>query len=640
MADLIPALQSALRDAVRPLLPEPADADALEVPVLRVPDDKPGDYGSPIAFGLAKRLRRNPAQIAAELAAAVVPPEGVARVEAVGPYLNAYVDPGAFVRAVVRAPLDLPPSGRKVVIEHTSVNPNKEAHVGHLRNIVLGDAVARIERAAGHRVEVQNYIDDTGRQAAESLFAVRYFDETPPADEKYDHWLGRLYVRLGEAKERDPDTIERGVAEVMHRLERGELRHEVERIVRAQLATYHALGAEYDLLVWESDVVAAGFLQRGLEVLERLPHVTRPTEGKFAGALVMDVSEFLPGLEEPQVVLVRSGGNAMYVAKDIGYHLWKVGRLAGMAYRAFDRQPSGHTLWTTHPDGAAEIEGHDFGHAQQAVNVIDVRQAHPQAIVRAALELTRAASDDASVATNDGAGEAVLHHLAYEVVTLEGQAMSGRKGVTLAIDAVLEEAVRRARAVVADKQPDLPAIDDVARAVGVGALRFAMLKSEAKRVIDFRWEQALSLAGDSAPYVQYAHARADSILRAAAEAAAPAAEAAAPAAPDAAADDRATDWDALGPLEVKLAQLIARYPEVVRNAAHDDAPHVVAQYALDLATAWNGYYNHRGPDGRPDTAVLRAEPGLREARLALVAKVRDTLARALGLLGVEAPRQM
>jgi arginyl-tRNA synthetase len=638
MADLIPALQNALRDAVRWLLPEPADADALEVPVLRVPDDKPGDYGSPIAFGLAKTLRRNPAQIAAELAAAVVLPEGVARVEAVGPYLNAYVDPGAFVRSVVAAPLDLPPTGRKIVIEHTSVNPNKEAHVGHLRNIVLGDAVARIERAAGHRVEVQNYIDDTGRQAAESLFAVRYFDEAPPADEKYDHWLGRLYVRLGEAKERDPETIERGVAEVMHRLERGDLRHEVERIVRAQLATYHALGAEYDLLVWESDVVAAGFLQRGLEVLERLPTVTRPTEGKFAGALVMDVSEFLPGLEEPQVVLVRSGGNAMYVAKDIGYHLWKVGRLAGMAYRAFERQPSGHTLWTTHPDGAAVIEGHDFGHAQQAVNVIDVRQAHPQAIVRAALELTRAAD-----AADDDAGEAVLHHLAYEVVTLEGQAMSGRKGVTLAIDAVLEEAVRRARAVVADKQPDLPAIDDVARAVGVGALRFAMLKSEAKRVIDFRWEQALSLAGDSAPYVQYAHARADSILRAAAEAAALAAEVEAPAAataPAAGTAPAAADWDALGPLEVKLAQLIARYPEVVLGAAHEDAPHVVAQYALDLATAWNGYYNHRGPDGRPDTPVLRAEPGLREARLALVAKVRDTLARALSLLGVEAPSQM
>ncbi|MDA0699785.1 MAG: arginine--tRNA ligase [bacterium] len=624
MTDLIPALQAALRAAIRPLLPDPASADALDVPVLAVPDDKPGDYGSPVAFGLAKTLRRPPPQIAAELAASVVLPAGVARVEAVGPYLNAYVDPGAFVRTLVEAPADLPATGRKVVVEHTSVNPNKEAHVGHLRNVVLGDALARIERAAGHRVEVQNYIDDTGRQAAESLFAIAYFGETAPTDEKYDHWLGRLYVRLGEAKATDAATIDAGVSEVMHRLERGELRADVERIVRAQLATYHALGAEYDLLVWESDVVAAGFLQRGLEVLERLPTVSRPTDGKFAGALVMDVSTFLPGLEEPHVVLVRTDGNAMYVAKDIGYHLWKVGRLDGMAYRPFADQPSGSTLWTTHPEGAAAVPDRDFGHAQQVVNVIDVRQAHPQAIVRAALELTRAGTGDAAASVDDA--EAVLHHLAYEVVTLEGQAMSGRKGVTLAIDAVLEEAVRRARAVVEEKQPDLPAIDAVARAVGVGALRFAVLKSEARRVIDFRWEQALSLAGDSAPYVQYAHARAGSILRAAAAGVA---------------DDLAdADWDALGGLEVKLAQVVARYPDVVRAAAHDDAPHIVAQYALDLATAWNGYYNHRGADGKPDTAVLRSAPGLREARLALVGKVRDTLARTLGLLGIEAPEQM
>jgi arginyl-tRNA synthetase len=626
MTELIPALQAALRDAIRPLLPDPAAADALDVPVLPVPDDKPGDYGSPVAFGLAKALRRAPPQIAADLAARVVPPPGVARIEAVGPYLNAYVDPASFVRGVVEAPLELPASGRKVVVEHTSVNPNKEAHVGHLRNVVLGDALARIERAAGHRVEVQNYIDDTGRQAAESLFAVRYFGEAPPVDEKYDHWLGRLYVRLGEAKAAaTPELaaeIDAGVSEVMHRLERGELRGDVERIVRAQLATYHALGAEYDLLVWESDVVAAGFLQRGLEVLEQLPTVSRPSEGKFAGALVMDVSQFLPGLEEPLVVLVRTDGNAMYVAKDIGYHLWKVGRLAGMAFRSFADQPSGATLWTTHPDGATAVAGHDFGHAQQAVNVIDVRQAHPQAIVKAALELTRAAAGDAPRVDD---AEAVLHHLAYEVVTLEGQAMSGRKGVTLAIDDVLEEAVRRARAVVEEKQPELPEIDAVARAVGVGALRFAMLKSEAKRVIDFRWEQALSLAGDSAPYVQYAHARAGSILRAA--------EVAGVAAADA-------DWDALGELEVRLAQVVARYPAVVRAAAHDDAPHVVAQYALDLATAWNGYYNHRGPDGKPDTAVLRSASGLREARLALVGRVRDTLARTLELLGIGAPEQM
>jgi len=618
MTDLVPALQAALRDALRALLPDPAAADTFEIPVNRVPDDKPGDYGSPLAFTLAKALRRPPPAIAADLAARVHLPAGVARIEAVGPYLNAYVDPGAFVAGWVETSLELPASGRKVIVEHTSVNPNKEAHVGHLRNIVLGDAIARIKRAAGHRVEVQNYIDDTGRQAAESLYAVDYFAAEYDESTKYDHWLGRLYVALSEAKGHDGERIEAGVRAVMHRLERGELRAEIERIVRAQLSTYHALGAEYDLLVWESDVVAAGLLERGLEVLRPLPNVTTPTEGKFAGALVMDVSAFLPGLEEPLVVLMRSDGNAMYVAKDIGYHLWKVGLLGGLRFAPFAQQPSGEPLFTTAPEGATEVAGRQFGGGDQAVNVIDVRQAHPQAIVRAALEVAR------GHATTSGEG-AMLHHLAYEVVTLEGEAMSGRKGITLAIDTVIEEAVRRARAVIDEKSPDLPAAADIARAVGIGALRFAMLKSEAKRIIDFRWEQALSLAGDSAPYVQYAHARADAILRSAADAGI---------APSLAEAQR------LGDLEVKLVLQVARYHDVVRQAAHDDAPHVVAQYALDLATAWNGYYNHRDARGKPDTAVLRSEPGLREARLALVAKVRDTLAAALALLGIEAPPRM
>lgn len=624
MTDLVPALQDALRATLRDLVADldgaaELDVDALDIPVQRVPDDKPGDYGSPVAFVLAKVLRRNPAELARAIAERLEPPAGIARVDAVGPYLNAFVDPGAFVRTVLAQPLTLAPSGRKIVIEHTSVNPNKEAHVGHLRNIVLGDALARIERAAGAEVEVQNYIDDTGRQAAESLFAIDYFGASHDGERKYDHWLGDLYVRLGQAKESDGEAIDAGVTAVMHRLERGELRAEVERIVRAQLDTCFALGAEYDLLVWESDVVGAGFLQRGLEVLERLPTVRRPSEGKYAGALVMDVSDFLPGLEEPQVVLVRSDGNAMYVAKDIGYHLWKVGRLEGLRYVRFAEQPSGATLWTSAPDGEPSVAGRTFAHGDQAVNVIDVRQSHPQAIVRSALQMT-----------GGGVAEDSLHHLAYEVVTLEGQAMSGRKGVTLAIDTVIDEATSRARAVVAEKRPDLANIDEVARQVGVGALRFAMLKSEARRIIDFRWEQALSLAGDSAPYVQYAHARACSILRAAAEAGLEVAGAA----------TLGAEWDALGALEVRLAAEIARLPQVTRQAAEADAPHVVAQYALDLATAWNAYYNHKGPDGRPDTTVLRAEPGVREARAALVAGVRDALAQSLALLGIAAPEQM
>ena len=616
MADLLPQLEHAVTAALKTL-----GVEDVQVQVQEVPPGKPGDFGTPVAFSLAKVLRRPPVQIAQALLEALNAaglPQGIARADAVGPYLNFHVDPGAYVGGVIGADPQPAAERLKVVVEHTSVNPNKEAHVGHLRNIVLGDAVARILRAAGHDVEVQNYIDDTGRQAAESLYAARYFEAEYPGTPKYDHWLGELYVRLGQARETDEERIEAGVQSVMHQLEGGELRDAVAKVVRSQLQTFHALGAEYDLLVWESDVVGGGFLERGLKVLEASPYVSRPTEGKYAGALVMDVSEILPGLEEPTVVLVRSGGNAMYVAKDIGYQFWKAGIFEGLAFERFaDDQPSGKALYSSAPSGEPHPDGRTFAHGQEIINVIDVRQSHPQTLVRTALALSGTEAGKTAFEHS--------HHLAYEVVTLEGQAMSGRKGITLSIDEVVEEAQRRARAVVEEKNPQLAAIDEVARQVGVGALRFGMLKSEAKKIIDFRWEQALSLAGDSAPYVQYAHARASSILRAA-EAAGVQVEAA--------------DLSTLGPLEVRLAQVIDRFGAMRALAARDLAPHVIAQYALDLATAWNGYYNHRGPDGKPDTQVLKAEPGLREARLVLVDKVRETLAATLALLGIEAPAEM
>jgi len=628
MTDVLHALTSALRAAAVSL---GADPDT-QVIVQEVPPGKPGDYGSPVAFALARSLRRPPPEIAAALVAALELPAGVARAEAVGAYINVELDPGPFIGAVALEPRRPSAARRKVIVEHTSVNPNKEAHVGHLRNIVLGDSCARILAAVGHDVEVQNYIDDTGRQAAESIFAVTYFQARyeqqgngSATARKYDHWLGELYVRLTNAKESDGDAIERGVTEVMHRLERGELRDEVERVVRSQLETYNALGAEYDLLVWESDIVSAGLLDQGVEVLERSPHALRPTEGKYAGALVLDVSGFLPGLEEPHVVILRSDGSAMYVAKDIGYQFWKAGLFEGLVFERFARQPSGRPLYTSSPLGEPHPDGRSFAHAEEIVNVIDVRQSHPQTIVKTALALSGTA-EGARAHENS-------HHLAYEVVTLEGQAMSGRRGVTLSIDEVMEEAVRRSRAVVEEKNPGLEQVDAVARQVGIGALRFGMLKSEAKKVIDFRWEQALSLQGDSAPYVQYAHARAQSILRAAAaegydlEGGRAAVVAAA-------------DFGAMGPLEMRLSRTLARFPTVVESAAEQLAPHEVAQYALDVATAWNSYYNHKDDDGRPDTQVLRSEQGLKEARLLLVDRVRKTLAGALGLLGIGAPDVM
>lgn len=591
------------------------DVQGVDIPIQEVPDNKPGDYGSAVAFGLAKSLRKNPAIIASEIVANLPQIDGIAKVETVGPYINFFVDSASFIKNVVEKDASIAQNNKKVIIEHTSINPNKEAHVGHLRNISLGDAMSRMFRANGHEVEVQNYIDDTGRQAAESLYAIEYFNEEYDGSKKYDHWLGELYVKLQNAKEKDSEKIEAGVSEIMHKLEHGQLRKEIEQVVRALLQSSYALGVEYDLLVWESDIVSSGFLKQALDVLKKSDNVYSPSEGKYANALVMDVSEFLPGLEEDEVVLVRSDGNAMYVAKDIGNQFWKVGLFKGIKYAEFEHQPSQKILYTTHSEGQEKINNHNFANADIIINVIDTRQSHPQTIVRTALKMTTASDADFEQS----------HHLAYEVVTLEGQAISGRKGITVSIDDVIEEAVARARAVIAEKNPELPEIDEIAKQVGIGALKFSMIKTEAKKIIDFRWEQALSLQGDSAPYIQYAHARAASILRAAKK-------------EDI--DYSLADWNKLTDLELKLARVISKLPEAIKMSCRDLSPHVLAQYGLELATTWNSYYNHKDENGKPDTRILLSESGQKEARLLLVQKLKESLSKTLYLLGIESPEQM
>lgn len=604
--------------------------------IQETPPDKPGDYGTPAAFVIAKALRQNPAQIAAQLAQNVALPAGVARVEAVGPYLNFFLDPGAFVRAVVENPQISEPQPGKVVIEHTSVNPNKELHVGHLRNVVLGDSLARVFRAAKYTVEVQNYIDDTGRQAAESLFAREKYagadwreqfgawrEHQPPWKNRLDHWLGELYVQFNKDKPDHPD-YEEGVRAVLHDLEAGKRRADVEEIVRAQLQTCYALGARYDLLVWESDIVGSGFLRRAMDLLEASPYTSHPAEGKYAGAFVMDVSEFIPGLEDPTLVLIRSDGTATYTAKDIAQQFWKFGLFEGLKYAPFETQPGGQELWTSAPDGQTREgqPGRRFAHATQVINVIDDRQSHPQTIVKASLAVAEAP-------------EQAEHsfHLSYGTVLLEGQPMSGRKGVTLSVDDVIQEAIDRAgmRAMggaMANVQLGNRPIDEDnknARIVGIGALRFAMLKSEPTRQIDFRWDQALALQGDTAPVVQYAAVRAAKIVQRAEQAGLKTENA---------------DWAQLTDLELGLAKVIARAPEVLDNAVRQHSPHPVAQYALDLSGVFNAWYNHKDPAGKGDTNAMTSPPGLREARVALVARMHAALVETLGWLGIEVPSEM
>ena len=608
--DLKAQLKAAVEAAAQQL-GMPVDAAIQETPA-----NKPGDYGTPAAFQMAKAAGKNPAEVAAGLAQTIVLPAGIKKVEAVGPFINFFLDVGQFVRSTVEKPFEMADQGGKVIIEHTSVNPNKELHVGHLRNVVLGDSMARIFRAAGHTVEVQNYIDDTGRQAAESIFAMQHYGRIWDEQTKYDHWMGEGYVQLNT----DPQKaeLEPQISEVMHKLEAGVLRPLVEQTVKAQLETCFRLGARYDLLNWESDVVGSGLLGQAMNILEGSKYTSRPTEGKYAGAFIMDVSEFMPGLEEPNVVLVRSDGNAMYAAKDIGYQFWKFGLFEGMKFKPFMQDPEGRDIWTSAPDGQADDQRR-FGHAEEVINVIDARQDHPQTVVRSAL----------GVAGEQEKKERSVH-LSYAFVTLEGQTISGRKGHVVSADAAMDEAQKRALAELASINPELAAREDaqeIARRIGIGAMRFAMLKAEPTRKIDFRWEQALALNGDTAPYVQYAAVRAANILRKAQDA-------------GYATDGTGADWDALPEINLVLAKQIAKLPEVVAQSVRIHSPHVVAQYALDLATSFNAWYNAKTKQGKPATNVLQSEEGLREARLALVARLRTAFEETLALIGIEIPAAM
>jgi arginyl-tRNA synthetase len=629
-------LKTQLKQALEQLLP-PAAAH-LEVVIQDVPAGKPGDYGSPLAFVLAKTLKQNPAQVAADLAARVVLPAGIARAEAVGPFLNFFVDTAGFVAGVVNSRHEVTPKNRKVIIEHTSVNPNKEWHVGHIRGALIGDAMARIYRSSGYTVEVQNYIDDTGRQAADSQFAIKHYGAIWDGKQKYDHWLGELYVRLHSdfpEKSEAKKTIEPEITEVIHALERGDLREEIAKVLRSQLETAYSLGIEYDLLVWESDVVRAGFVEKALEIFGA--RLESPTEGKYLGAKGVDLSPFVPGLEEPFKVLVRGNGTFVYETKDIAYHYWKFGLFEGLEYQQFAVEPSGKELWTSSPNGEHEPAGHTFAHAQEVVNVIDARQSLAQMVVKAGLSLIA-----------DGNFVESHHHLANETVLLEGQTMSGRKGITVSADEVIAEAQSRALEVVKEKNPmslddEVGKTDDgtliyrlkdpeklhadISKIVGLGALKFAFLKAEPKRQIDFRWEQALALHGDTAVVIQYAHARARKIVKTVTE--------------HFPAQPQLANWSLVGVLELELAKVVAKFPEILELCIRDTTPHPMCAYALELANAFNGYYNHKDANGKSDTSVRHAgDYRLGQARLMLVARVADAIREALGVLGIDAPEEM
>ncbi|NJF24509.1 arginine--tRNA ligase [Thermococcus sp. Bubb.Bath] len=599
-----------------------------------------GDFATTVSFQLARVFRKAPKLIAEKIVERLKKrlPEEVADVKAVNGYINFYLDYDKFGRELVGEILEKGPNygkseigaGKKVIVEHTSVNPTKPLHMGHARNSVLGDTMARIMRKLGYTVEVQNYIDDLGVQFAQVLWGYLNLKEEFERIEAelrgkglkedfIDHVMGLLYVEVNKRIETNPE-VEGEVRELMKKLEEGDNeiaeigRKLAERVVRAQMLTTYRMGITYDLLSWESDIMKSGIFGEAYGLIEKNENFFWATEGKYKGTFVMDLRKLFPDMKNPFLVLKRSDGTATYTGKDIAYHLWKFGKVkADMLYKPWDKREN-HETWTTALDGK-EMPG-KFGGADIVINVIGAEQKHPQMAVKYALQL---------LGFEDPAEN--FHHLAYEHVVRPEGSFSGRKGtwVGFTVDEVLNEAVQRARELVEQKNPSLTdeEKDEIAEAVGVGAVRYNLIKYSPDKIITFRWDDVLNFEGDSAPYLQYAHARCASILRKAGE------------------SGVETEWKALfekanfsklTSREKELIKLLAKFPEVIQSAGRDVKPHLVPSYLNDLASLFNKFYM--------DHPVLKAEEGIVEERLLLVLATKQVLRNALELLGIEAPERM
>ncbi len=610
-----------------------------------------GELALPVAFQLARTARRPPRQIAAEIVAALGAVEGVAAFEIAGNgYINVRLERGAYAAALLAPPPAPAADGEKIIVEHTNINPNKAAHIGHLRNAVLGDTFVRMLRARGRRVEVQNYIDNTGVQVADVAVGFHHLEKLSPAEvraliarERFDYYCWDLYARVGGYYQQEPAAL-KWRADALHSIEAGtgaeaELAHLVaDAIVRCHIDTMWRLGIVYDVLPRESEILHLQFWATAFELLKQRKAIYLETEGKNAGCWVMPGASFKEdaGEDEDSKVIVRSNGTVTYVGKDIAYQLWKFGLLGkDFCYRPLLTYPNGHQLWvsTDRAPGGAPA----FGRGDRVYNVIDSRQAYLQDVVAAGLrQLGFIEQADRSI------------HFSYEMVALSPRAcaelgielpeedrrrpyveMSGRRGLGVKADDLIDKLVEEALAEVASRHPEDPPDKQrtIATQIAVGALRYFLLKYTRNSVIAFDFQEALSFEGETGPYVQYAAVRARSIWRKLEERG--------QAVPDfvqelgSAAFERQLREEDFW----QLVLAASKADSAIERAVASGEPAHVAKYAFQLAQAFNNFY-HEYP-------VLTEEN--RERRVFLLwlcGYFRDQLERVLGVLGIEVPEYM
>ena len=675
---MILPVHHALRTRLWTVLAELYGLDSASLPAIVIqypPNRTLGDLAITVAFELARTLRKAPRVIAQEIVAALGPVAGVAKADATpNGYVNVYLDRPRHLRHVLEgepSPVTAPDAA-KVIVEHTAINPNKAAHIGHLRNAALGDTLVRLLRFQGLSVETQNYIDDTGVQVADVVVGFRELENKTLGDirqladsARFDYYCWDLYAKVTEWYAADAARLD-ARARTLRDLEHGgneatDIGHFIaDRIVRCHLATMDRLNVEYDLLSWEGDILRLDFWTTAFEVLKTAGAVFRQTTGKQAGCWVMPIDDGSgpdAALEDPEnadsaadgeesraKVIVRSDGTVTYVGKDIAYQFWKFGLLdKDFHFHRYAAQRSGRTLWTTSTDAqrgsSDEPRPPSFGDAGAVYNVIDTRQSYLQRLLKQALNAIEH-PDEVERSVHFSYEMVALSHRTARALGYEGSEepdrsfveVSGRKGLGVKADDLVDRVIAAARQEVSSRNPAFSEAeaDRIATMIAVAAIRYFMIKYSRGRVIAFDIDEALSFEGESGPYLQYAAVRAANILHKLK-------------ARDGT-DDHAlvtalrdlppTSLDDPGGTDLWALVLEAsRLDEVAEQAVRTLELSALAKYAFGLAQTFNAFY-HRYP-------VINEEH--REVRLwraAAVSYFRLQLARALDVMGCEVPSRM
>ena len=681
----LPLLQR-LREALLAHIKEKYGVE-LAIVLERPPKLEMGEAASPVCFELAKRLKKAPRQIAQEIAGSLPKIEGIARVDvAGGGYLNAFFDRATFFFSLSREQLAAPVVAakvrRKVIVEHTSINPNKAAHIGHLRNAVLGDTMVRLLRHTQHDVAVQNYIDNTGVQVADVVIAFHHMEKKSLAEVKalaaqanFDYLCWDLYAKATQFFEEDKPRAAKLRGETLKAIEEGhgetaEMGAVIaDAIVGFHLRTMARLDIFYELLARESEILHLHFWDAAFEKLKATGAIQFITSGKMAGCWVMPwkneanqakeqkgQKEAAPGEsaeKEEEIsqdkIIVRSNGTVTYVGKDIAYQLWKFGLLGkDFHYRRWPKAPEANTLWAT-TAGPNETGAPHFGAAEAVYNVIDTRQAYLQGVVaeglRALGHTTEAENsihfDYEIVALTPRCAAGMGYELSTEDARRAYVEVSGRKGFGVKADDLITRMLKAAEARVLQKHPTMAGVElqQTANALAVGALRFFLLKVTRNTIIAFDFDDALSSEGETGPYCQYAIVRIRAIRRKG--------------------HDRGVD-DASGAASKRGVELLtpeskAAVSEILLGAVNEDIwslllhagsldyavdaaigaqePAFVSKYAFQLAQSFNNFYHKHH-------ILSEADETKRAFLLTLTELAEKQLVQALQLLGIQAPEKM